>query len=123
MLSNFVSKLRNSQIAKHITVVVENKKFYIEILNILWEHGFIKGYTKINDKNLLVYLLYEEGTPLIKRFQTISKSTNRVFVSCLEISAILSNNGLFIISTPYGLIEGSQAVHKNIGGEILIYLE
>jgi ribosomal protein S8 len=76
-----------------------------------------------NERNILVYLKYKNGRPVIYSLELISKPSRRVYWSL----GILSHNyrkyafsTFYIISTSKGLITSNDALlNKNISGEIL----
>lgn len=123
MLSNLVSKLRNAQIAHRKSVKFRDIGFCTRILDILWDHGLIRGYTKPNNGEILIFLLYLEGVPLIKNSCVLSKSTRRIYVSSREVFSLSKSGGVLIVSTARGILSADQAYRSGVGGEVLAYFE
>lgn len=113
-------------------VKVKKTKLLINILQLFYDEGLIRGYTLSDDlKNIFVFLKYYEMKPLILGFKLISFNRYYFNISAYNIGKYFSNNGFFIISTDkYGLIFTNRLIRKNlllskkVGGIILfqIYL-
>ena len=71
----------------------------------------------IND--IKIELKYYNGTPVIKKINRISKSGIRVYSKIKELNKPYGGLGIFIISTPKGVMSDQQARANNVGGEIL----
>jgi small subunit ribosomal protein S8 len=52
----------------------------------------------------------------------ISKPGLRHYVGATEIPRVLGGMGVSVISTPEGVMTGTQARKKNLGGELLCYV-
>lgn len=123
MLSRLVSKLQNAQLAHHSSVCFPEIRFCIKILDLLWDEGFIGGYTKLHTGYIRIFLLYEEGVPLLKRLSVISRSTRRCYISCGQLTRFSLLSGSLIVSTTEGIMTSSSAIKKGLGGEVLVYFE
>ena len=61
----------------------------------------------------------QEGNPVIKKIQKVSKQGMRVYKNAKNLPRILSGLGLAIISTSKGLLTDKEARKRNLGGEIV----
>jgi len=69
---------------------------------------------------LRVRLKYsEEGVPIIRHIQRISKPGRRVYRGAQEIRPVLNGIGVEIISTNQGLLTDREARERRVGGEVL----
>lgn len=123
MLIDLLSRLSNSQKAYQKSFTFPNVGFCINILDILWDQGIIKGYSKLNNKTLLIYLLYSEGFPLVKYICVLSKPTRRIYVSRLDLIRLSGFTGVTIVSTTCGILTLETALKLGLGGEVLAYIE
>ena len=123
MLTKFISQLRNAHMAYHKSVLFENIGFCVKILNILWDKGLIRGYTFIGGSKIQVFILYNEGFPLLKRLVILSKRTTPLYVSSLELSRLSKLNGVVIVSTIKGIMSADESIKSGYGGEVLAYFE
>ncbi len=123
MLSRLVSKLRNAQLSHHSSVYFPEISFCLKVLDLLWDEGFIGGYTKLHNGFIEIILLYEEGVPLLKRLLVISRPTKRCYASCGQLSNFSLLSGSLIVSTTQGIMTSTTAIRRGLGGEILVYFE
>jgi small subunit ribosomal protein S8 len=115
-------QLKNGQKAKKSLVKIAKKKFCIQFLNILWDEGYILGYN-IEKSHLNIFLRYNQGIPLIKQVQFISKPSKRVYFSLKEIWKIDANIGLLLLSTNKGVLSLNQSKKLKVGGEAFVILK
>ena len=94
----------------------------INILNVLYKEGFIRGF-KINSKHPLsveVLLKYDSfGYPAIKQISRVSKPSKRVYTNIKILWNLKAGLGIFILSTPKGIMTHFDAKILNYGGEVL----
>lgn len=114
-ISNFLTSIRNAEMAGHSSVTVPYFKMSIGIAQILKSSGFINGVVD-EDKTLTLNLQKSGKVHHIKR---ISKPGRRVYVGAKDIPYVLGGKGIVIISTPAGLLTGKDARKRNVGGELL----
>lgn len=123
MLVDLLSHLSNSQKAYHKSFIFPNVGFCTSVLDILWDQGIIKGYSRLDNKTLLVHLLYSEGDPLVKHVSVLSKPTQRVYASRLDLARLSGSVGVTIVSTTRGILTLDIALKLGLGGEVLAYFE
>lgn len=121
-LWNMLANIKNGQKANKSYILHTRKKNCALILNILWEEGFILGYTisKNTPEMFEIFLKYKQGIPVIKKLVAITKPSFRVFCSSKQLWKINSNLGLFILSTNRGIISLNTCKKLKIGGELLL---
>ena len=95
----------------------------LEQLDLLQKEGYIQSY-QIKDgskyKLLRLVLKYDqEGYPVIRKIQRVSKPGLRKYSKSDTIPRVLSGAGVAVLSTSKGLMTDRQARKENIGGEIL----
>ena len=123
MLSNIICNIRNGQMAYLLKVSVKETKYCSQILNILWCENFIRGYSKGKNGTLFILLRYFKGRPAFHRLVIISKRSRKCTVSWLDLIHYQKNFGVFILSTPKGIITSDIAIKKKVGGQVLAYFE
>lgn len=123
MLAKIINRLRNAYVVYHIGVSFKEIKFCAKVLDILWKENLIRGYKKTNKGVLTVSLRYHEGYPICTRLIILSSPRDRLYLSLLDLSRVLDSSwsGVFILSTPKGIMSGTEAMRKGEGGEILAY--
>lgn len=129
-LSNLLSNIQSGITVRHKIVNVKRTKLNLEVLKLLYEEGFIDGFSISSNKplNFSVFLKYNEGVPVLKKLRIISLSTRRVYVNYNTIMKKLSRTGIFVISTSrYGLVCSDSYFNNderllNMGGELLFQI-
>jgi small subunit ribosomal protein S8 len=122
-ISDMLTRVRNAIGAGHLRVDIPSSKIKIGITKILKDEGFIKNFKVIDDKKqkiLRIYLKYgKEKQPAILRLRRISKSGRRVYIRASDIKPVYNNIGIWILSTPKGLVTNKTAKRLNVGGEVI----
>lgn len=122
---NMFSNINNGQLA-HKTFVLQKKKNNCEqILNVLWDEGFILGYKKLKEtpNELKIFLKYHKGKPVINSTKIISKPSLRVYYSLKELWKLKSSQGVVLVSTSQGIMSDLKCREKKLGGEPLISIK
>jgi small subunit ribosomal protein S8 len=122
-----LTRLRNSNLAKHQVVQIPATKMTRNIATILLEEGFIQGIDEVGEtfnKQLLLSLKYKgkNREPVITALKRISKPGLRVYANRKELPRVLGGLGIAVISTSHGVMNDTQARNKGLGGEILCYI-
>ncbi len=122
-IADMLTRIRNAVQAEHVKVDIPASKMKIGITKILKDEGFIKNFKLIdasNQKILRIYLKYQDkDNPSITSLKRISKPGRRVYVKADELRPVLNNIGIWILSTPRGLITNKAAKRLNVGGEVI----
>ncbi|HPS57137.1 MAG TPA: 30S ribosomal protein S8 [Spirochaetota bacterium] len=122
-IADMLTRLRNAIKAEHLKVDVPSSKIKVAIAKILKDEGFIKNFKMIEDnkqKVLRIYLKYtEENQPAILELTRISKPGRRVYTKAEELKPVFNNIGIWILSTPKGVLTNKAAKKLNVGGEVI----
>ena len=123
-IADFLTRLRNANIAGHKTVMIPMSKIKKEITKILFDQGFILNY-KIEESQvqgtIKIALKYDRLSkePVIKKLERVSKPGLRKYTNSSSIPRVLNGLGINIVSTSKGLMTGKKASRENLGGEII----
>lgn len=123
-IADFLTRIRNGLKAEHRYIDVPWSKLKESIAEILKNQGFVESYLVKHDNKqrgtIRVFLKYGMGRrPVIQGIKRVSKPGLRRYVSRKDIPHFYGGLGLSILSTSQGLLPGSEAIKRNIGGEIL----
>lgn len=121
-LYNMFTAIKNGQIAKRQFIIVKYKKICELFLQVLWDEGFIMGYTKINQKNIKIYLKYKNNKPVINSLNSITKPGKKIHYSIKQIWKINSNKSFILFSTHKGIKTIKDCKKLNLGGEALVII-
>ncbi len=125
-IADMLTRIRNSNNAKHKTVDVPASNIKKEIAQILLDEGYIKSFDFIEDNKqgmLKVELKYtQDGDRVISGLKRISKPGLRVYANSQELPKVLGGLGIAIISTSKGIVTDKTARELNVGGEVICYV-
>jgi small subunit ribosomal protein S8 len=122
-VADMLARIRNAIGARHQKVDIPTSKLKTEIARILKEEGYIVNYKPVEEeghKLLRIYLKYGNGSEAaISNVARVSRPGCRVYVRRTEIPRVLGGLGINILTTPRGVMTGSQARKQGLGGELL----
>lgn len=133
LVSDMLTRIRNSSLARHSFVKVKYSNLNISILKVLKAEGYIDSYEletflekqKIIKVNLK-YIGWWIKKPLFSILKRISKPGQRVFSGYknfnTKIDVLKYEQGTAIISTSMGVMSHIKAAKLKKGGEILCYI-
>ena len=122
-LSDMLARIKNAHKANKSFTTCFCSKLNSNVLSVLKEEGYIRNFETLKVReginNIKIELKYYKGTPVIKKIKRISKPGIRVYSKIKELNKPYGGLGIFIISTPKGVMSDQQARANNVGGEIL----
>jgi small subunit ribosomal protein S8 len=121
-ISDMLTRIRNAQRALLPTVELPHSKMKESIAHILKTEGYVAEVAidgKTVKKTIKLKLKYQGKKSVIEGIKRISRPGLRHYVGATEIPRVLGGLGVSVISTPEGVMSGTQARKKNLGGELL----
>ena len=123
-IADLLTRIRNAYGVRHDRLDVPASKQKQEICKILADEGFIDRFSMRDEgptgKSLRIHLRYsDEGEPLVRRMQRVSRPGRRVYRKSAEIKPVLNGLGVGIVSTSQGLLTDKAARQRGVGGEVL----
>ncbi len=122
-VADMLTKVRNATMVQLEKVDIPASKLKLEIIKILKTEGFIKNFKKINQEGksfVRIFLKYDNRSkPIIHGLKRISKPGRRVYTGYKNMPRVLNGYGTVIITTSTGVITGSKALEKKVGGELI----
>jgi len=123
-ISDMLTRIRNGQKAglSKITLFKPSSKVCLKILNVLYKEGYIRGFTVISQYPLTIEVLlkYDNfGNPTIKKIARVSKPSRRFYTNIKLLWNLKAGLGIFILSTPKGIMSHLDAKILNTGGEVI----
>lgn len=124
IIADMLTRIRNGQMRRLISVKVPHSRFREEVLKVLVEEGYVRSYEKktlrTNIQEMLVELKYSNsGTPVIQEIKKVSKPGCRLYSSVDEMSGFYNNLGVTILSTSKGVLSDKRARKEGVGGEVI----
>lgn len=123
-IADLLTRIRNANSAHHEMLEVSASKLKIEVLRILQEEGYIKGYEVVSQPvqdTVKVTLKYgaRNREKVITDIKRISKPGLRIYRSHDKMPTVLRGLGIAIVTTSQGVMTARRARKLGIGGEVL----
>jgi small subunit ribosomal protein S8 len=122
-LGDMLTRIRNAQRSRHSNCVAPASGLRADVLDVLKREGFIRGFSKEEVRTgvalLRIELKYNEGEPVIKEINRVSRPGRRVYSKIKELPRVYGGLGISILSTPRGVLSDAEARAANVGGEVL----
>lgn len=121
-IADTLIRIKNGYLAKKPEVVVGYSKMNEELVKLIVKNGFLQE-AKVSgsghQKKIIIKLKYIDKQPAISNIVRVSKPSLRIYVNKDNIPRVFGGLGKTIISTPKGLLTGSEARKKHLGGEVI----
>ena len=122
-LGDMLTRIRNGQRAGMQNVSCPASKLRANVLEVLKREGYIRGFVPANGgesaPQFKIELKYNEGTPVIREINRVSKPGRRVYSKIADLPRVYNGLGISILSTPRGVMSDNEARAANVGGEVL----
>ncbi|MGS0683148.1 30S ribosomal protein S8 [Shewanella sp. 125m-7] len=123
-IADMLTRIRNGQAAKHVSVKMPSAKLKIAIAQTLKEEGYISDYAVADEAKpeLEITLKYFQGQPVVETIQRVSRPGLRIYKGKNELPRVMGGLGVAIVSTSQGLMTDRTARQKGMGGEVICYV-
>src|SRR6476469_821930 len=103
-VADLLTRIRNASRAGHDQVEIPGSRLKLEIVKILEQEKFVRGYQFISDERqgvIKVYLKYgAKREPVVSDLKRISKPGLRVYAGVKEVPRVLNGMGIAIQHQP-----------------------
>lgn len=123
-VSDLLTRIRNAGMARHARVSIPHSRLKESIAGILRDEGYVSDVAVEpgHPKTIVVSLKYNGHAPVIVGLRQISTPGLRRYVRSTEIPRVLGGMGIAVVSTPKGVMTGTEAKKANLGGELICYV-
>jgi len=123
-IADFLTRIRNAQMARHRIVEIPASNLKKRMTEILYDKGYILRYKFEDDSKqglIKIALKYDADTkePAIKALERVSRPGLRQYAKPEEIRRVKNGLGIAIVSTSKGVMTDKEARVNNVGGEVL----
>lgn len=124
-IADMLTRIRNGISRGMDSVEIPYSKVNENICKVLVDEGFINEAKVFKHegsslKSISVGLKYDDaGIPAITKLDRVSKPSLRVFAQSKNIKPVIGGLGIFVVSTPRGMMSSVEAKKKKLGGEII----
>ena len=123
-ISDMLCRIRNAALALQPAVVVPHSRIKENIAHILKQEGYVAEVLVEGKlpKTIKLKLKYEGKKNVIEGLRRVSSPGLRKYVGATKIPRVRGGLGVSVISTPEGVMSGTTARKKNLGGEVVCYV-
>lgn len=125
-ISDMLARVRNAGRALQPAVEMPHSKIKESIANVLKQEGYVSAVEVVSltkwSKSIKLQLKYQGKKTVVEGLRRISTPGRRVYVGAGEIPRVRGGLGVAVVSTPEGVMSGTEAKKKNLGGELLCYV-
>ena len=123
-ISDMLTRIRNAQRALLPTARLPHSKIKESIAQILRKEGYLAEVAVEGKfpKEILLRFKYQGKKSVIEGLKRGSRPGLRRYVRSTMIPRVRGGLGVSVISTPEGVMSGTEARKKKLGGELLCYV-
>ncbi|MDE0243134.1 MAG: 30S ribosomal protein S8 [Candidatus Kaiserbacteria bacterium] len=125
-IADLIVRIKNGGMVRGETVTVSYSKMRNSVAQKMRTAGYVADVTTDGHgpkKQLIITLQYGEGGEhRIHGVKRISKPGRRVYLGFRDIKPVRNGYGTLFLSTPKGILTGSEARKDQVGGEVLFSL-
>lgn len=119
-IAEVVNGLKMASRAKKATAVLPYSKLVENILEVLKKEGYVSSYDS-KGKKVMRYIEVNLNPAMpVNGGERVSHTSKRVYKGSKDIIASSRMQGIYIITTPKGVMTNKDAKKQNVGGEILM---
>jgi small subunit ribosomal protein S8 len=123
-IADMLTRIRNANLALLPAIEMPHSKMKESLAGILRKEGYIAEFSVEGKlpKIIKLKLKYQGKKSVIEGLRRISTPGLRRYVGAREIPRVRGGLGVAVVSTSEGIMSGTDARKKNLGGEILCYV-
>jgi small subunit ribosomal protein S8 len=126
-IADFLTRIRNAQMANHRIVEIPASNLKKRMTEILYAQGYILKYKFEDDSKqgvIKIALKYDAQSkqPAIHSLERVSRPGLRTYAKPEEFVRVKNGLGIAILSTSKGVMTDKEAKAQNVGGEVLCYV-
>ncbi len=123
-ISDMLARIRNANQALLPAVEMPHSKIKESIAVILKREGYISDFAVEGKlpRIIKMKLKYQGKKSVIEGLKRVSTPGLRRYVGSTEIPRVRGGLGVSMLSTSEGIMTGTQARKKNLGGELICYV-
>ena len=122
-LCDMLTRIRNGGMAHKSFVTAPASNLRANVLEVLKREGYIRNYERIQVREgvqeFKIELKYYENKPVIKEIERVSTPGRRVYSKVKDLPKFYNGLGIYVLSTPSGVMSDYEARQANLGGEVL----
>ena len=122
-VADLLTRIRNANRRHAKSLVMPASKLKVRIVQVLKDEGYIRDY-RVEPKKPQSELVLDlkdgpDGEFVIRVIRRVSKPGCRVYSGTKKLPRVLRGQGIYVLSTPRGVLSDRVARQENVGGEVL----
>ena len=122
-ISDLFARIKNGQQARLQVISAPASKYVENVLGVLQREGYIRAFNRKDigkgKADVNIELKYDGGAGVIKALDRVSTPGKRIYTGINKLGKFYNGRGVFILSTPKGVLSDREAREQNVGGEVL----
>ena len=120
-LADMLARIRNAQMAEHVSVTLPASKLKAAVANVLKEDGYVNDVTVDEGTKpaMTIRLKYFQGCPVFEEVKRVSRPGLRIYSTSEDLPRVNNGLGIAVVSTNKGVMTDRAARAANVGGEVL----
>jgi small subunit ribosomal protein S8 len=122
-VADLLTYLRNANTVGKKSISMPASRLKVGVCQVLQEEGFIQSFSVepgTPRSTLKIELRFgPDGERVLRSIQRVSKPGCRVYSKAADVPSVLRGMGIYVLSTPRGVVSDRTARKINAGGEIL----
>jgi small subunit ribosomal protein S8 len=123
LVADMLTRVRNALGNREKTVTVIGSKLNCAVAGVLKREGYIHDFAELDTKpqaTLKIYLKYgRDGEDVIQDLQRESRPGCRVYRGAEDLGKVMNGLGIYVVSTPKGVLSDRECRKHRVGGEVL----
>jgi small subunit ribosomal protein S8 len=119
-IADLLTRIRNGYLARLSQVEVPYSFLKSELLRVMKKNQYIVSYEVSADKRSITIELNDvRVTKYVPTLRRVSKPGQRMYIKSTDIKRSRNGLGIYVLSTPKGIVTGYEARSLGVGGELL----
>ena len=125
-IGDLLTRIRNANSRLHDDVTMPHSRLKEAVAQILLQEGYLTAVERVDgdpQPTLRIQLKYRgernRARRAINEIRLVSKPSRRVYVGREDIPQPLGGMGICVVSTSQGVLSGTEARTRGLGGEVL----
>lgn len=121
-IADMLTRIRNAINVRKNEVLMPHSNVKQSVAQVLVDSKFIDGLEVLDatvGKTLKITIAPTDSNARITEIVRLSKPGRRMYVNVRDIPTVKQGRGLVVVSTSQGLMTGTDAKNKRLGGELI----
>ncbi len=122
-IADMLTRIRNGIRNQRLSVDVPSSGAKIGVAEVLKREGYVKGFDLVEGtprNSVRVHLKYgTDGSRVISEIKRVSRPGCRVYRSVADLKPFMNGLGIYVVSTPRGILSDRECRKGRVGGEVL----